>query len=337
MAFEAHSAKDKKYLIAAQSVWGTGVDDAAATIALSMEPFNITPDIKVREIPGAHAIRNGIYCDMQTDVKGSMPTVPLVGPAKLTELTHFLAGCTQRVVEGVTPQFSKVFTFPTPAQEPDFTDDEGHFFTIFEQDPTASRSGKLVDGIISELIIKAEKGGMLEISAQFVGRGAPTETANPTGTATLGACTFFKWYDFKRATVDFGAGAQAVNMENFEIKLAQTIIAVGIDPAGTNFQTFIIHTREPEFSLTLLKDAHVQSAKANLRSDTAITVNIGAGNATPGTDIGDLDFTYTGKLLTVPNEMTDILTSPMTGRILGADATTAPLTITLADGVEQGY
>jgi hypothetical protein len=332
MAFDQNSNKDCKYGIAEQTTWGTGVADDAAVVELSCNAFNIDPNVKVDENPGAHATRNPIYEDAQAHSVGCEPKVPIAGPAKLTELTHFLAGFFQNVSEGATTPYAKTFT--PHATQPDFTTDAGFFYSIFERDPVASRSGKMVDAIIASLTLSCEEGGRLMYSAEFHGRGAVAETSNPSGTWTISTSTFWRWHELAIATINFGAGAQAIHMRKFEIKLIQELLMNG--HSGGDFETFLLGTRTPEFTIELTKDAQAASAKSNLRSDTAISVRIGWGNGTPGTASGDLDIQFTGKLTEVPNEKGGILSCPCKGKILGATAA-APITVVLADAVDRGY
>ena len=148
----------------------------------------------------------------------------------------------------------------------------------------------------------------------------------------------FHFEDIDRFTIDFGGGAQAVvPTGDTEIKLAGDVMGVGADGSG-NFQNFAyLYNRVLEFSLVINRDAQVVTAKTNWAAGTAITVNFGWGNATPGTDDGDLDFAFTGKIDKVEENNDDVSGAIISGKILAPIAATAPITIIMANGLDRTW
>lgn len=327
-------AKDKRYGIAKQTTWGTAVNDTAAFVELEVDHFRINRGINEREDAGAHGTRNELYANYIHDTKGSKPSFTIAGPVRRSDLPLFTYGKVQQVTESATAPYKKTFTFRTT--QPNFASSQGAFFTVIERDPTASRSVKAVDCIIEKLTLTCEAGDRLRYSADFVGRGAATVTANPSGTWTLGANNFFYFEDLARATVNWGAGAQNVTLKSFEVQLVETATPFGHNSG--NFQSFEIGQRKHEFSLSILKDAQVQTAGTNLSGDTGFTVNIAWGGTTAGNTDGDLDLTFTGKLSDVEHDNDESLYGAnLTGRILGATAGANPITVVIADNTDRAW
>jgi len=336
-----YSQKDKRYGFAEQPIWGTAVADAGAFQEIDCEASEIKADVKYRETPGAHATRNMTYGDIGADQKGALPKLSISGEAKFDEVDYFMHAFFQNVVEGAITPFSKTFTLPST--QPDLTAiatiaAAGQLLTLIERFPAASTSKMIKDVISNSITLSCAPGERLKFTSELVGRGITTFNSNPSGTWTRAAAEYWHWEDLDRFTINWGAGAQTlVPVGPIEITLGCDVVGVGQDGAGNAQALHALFNRALTFSLTFNRDAQAGSAKTNWGAGTAITCNIGWGNASPGTVDGDLDITFTGKIETVEDTNEDILGTTIAGRIIAPDATTAPLTIIMANAIDRTW
>lgn len=338
MAIDVYSARDKRWGITKQTTWGTAEADSAAFTQLDCEAFHINRDVQIRRSAGAAASRHLIASDVAADELGSMPSFTVRGNATQGDLDILLYAFFQAVTEGGTTPFAKTFILPASGFQPDFSVSAGAFFTIIARDPVASRSWKVKDAILRSLKLSGAAGENLKYEAEFVCRGAASFASNPSGTWTLPAKEWFNWHKWARQTVNFGGGAVTTHLTAFEISLAQEIVKVGQDATNSTFQTFGITSQDLRFSLSALKDANTQTALTNHAAGTAITVNVAQGNATAGTDDGDLDFTFTGKItddVEITHEGT--LGYKISGEMHSASAVTSPITVVMANGTDRAW
>ena len=341
MAITTYNVKDKRYGLAEQTAWGTAIADAGAFQEMDCEATEIKAEVKYRETPGSHATRNMTYGDISADQRGALPKLSVTGEAKQKELDYFLHAFFQNMVEGALTPFSKTFTLPVT--QPDFTAiaslaAAGQILTLIERFPAASTSKKITDVISNSITLSCAPGERLKFTSELVGRGLTSFVSNPSGTWTRAAAEYWHWEDLDRFTINWGSGAQTcVPVGAFEIALACDVMGVGQDGSG-NVQA--LHTqfnRAMTFSLTFNRDAQATSAKTNWGAGTAITVNVGWGNASPGTVDGDLDITFTGKIEKVEDTNEDILGTTITGRIAASTAATEPITIIMANAVDRTW
>lgn len=332
MAFEVLVGGDKSYGIAETATWGTHIVDAGAVIKLNCEPFVIPDGFNVRESPKAYGTRQEVSANMTVDQKRVMPSVQVVTEGKLSEIPLFVAAFCQNITEAATTPFGKTATLP--ATQPDFTATNGGFtFGLIERD--GARSKKVKDGVCKALNFTQKAGERLKLSADMLFRGGATIFTS-SGTWTPGAQTYFHLEDLARFTINFGAGARLMQLKGWELSLAQQIVAVGHDGTG-QFLTYGYSQRAHAFKLNVAKDSYYTEARAALLAGTLITVNIGWGNATAGTVLGDLDFTWTGKLtgdVTDDNDE-ELLGINLNGKLLAASESVSSVTIIVADGVDR--
>lgn len=294
------SAMNKRYGVAKQSAWGTAIADNAAVIELDCEHTIVEAAYNVRENPGAHGTRSRRTGDVVTDTKGVMPTFKIAGVVKKDEFPNFLYACIQQVSEAATTPYAKTFTFLT--SQPAFLSDAGYFFTFFERDPEAAQTVKVTDCIVKTLKLSCESGGRLMYEAECVGRAAIAYASDPSGTWTRQPTDITDYFFFEHidtVTADFGAGAQALTLKSFELTLGHNdITGVGHDGAG-NKEYPALSGRKVEGSITVVKDAQTQSARAAIAANTVIGVQIAWGD---GTADGDLTIDFDCKLSDVKHD-----------------------------------
>lgn len=329
------NSKDKKYGIAIQSAFGTAIADNAAVIELDCEDTNIDPDFIVRRGEGAHGSRNRTYQDTRIDTHGAMPKLSMTLYALKDQFDLFLAAFFQNVSEGATTPFAKTFT--PHATEPDFSSDAGYFFTIFEYNPETGTTWKITDAVISKLTVTCAQRDMLKLQVEWVGRGLTSFTSDPTGTWTRSdnelTTDYFHWEDISTATINFGAGAQAVTFIN-PIELSFQHDVVGKGHASGQVTNYALVNRAYTFKLPIDKDAQAESALVNYAGDTAVTVSLRWG---AGTADGDVTFDFTGKIETAPTENGDIQSQGLTGSILAPNTSTTPITIIEANAIDRTW
>jgi hypothetical protein len=331
-------SKDYTVGMAIQSTWGTAVADNAAVIQLDLvEAVNITQPANRRTNPGATGARWKVTGDYAVDQYGVITEFTVKGDAKQDELDIFLYAWAQKVVEGATTPYSKVFTFDTSAPQPDFAADAGFKLTFFFRDPVAADSWKIKDCICKQLKITAQPGQRVQYEAMMVGRGAPA-ASTPSGTWTRTANSAYFWDLIARKTVDFGSGAvaQILGSGGITLDLVQTVEKYGQESSGV-FTGYTLLDRFPKFSINCLKSDSLASAITAFKASTACTFVIGIGNVTAGTDDGDLDFTFTGILDDPERVFGSHYEFNLTGEMAAANSSTTPLTITLANATDRSF
>lgn len=331
---DVYSNRDKRYGLAEQTVWGTPTADAANVIELDCEHLVLPVVPNLRESPQVHASRVGLQGDVQADTYQATPEFSLSMDAKQKSVDHLLYAFFQQVTEAATTPFSKTFTFPTT--QPDFsTASAGYTATIFERDPVAAHSLKVKNAIAKSLAISVSANGRAKVVAGMVGLGYPA-TSTPSGTWTRTAYEYFHAANVARFRVNFGAGVVSLVMKSLELSLSQEVIGVGQDGSG-NFVTWGILSRAGTFKMQCVKDANILTARTNLAAGTAVSCNVSWGNASPGTVDGDFDLSFAGKLTNAPYDNEDLLGVTIEGRVLAADASTAPVTIIMANATDRGW
>ena len=339
MAILTYGNKEKRYGIGkvAQGTWGTAVLDDADFLELACEATTINRDVKHRMSNQSHGTRFDIATEAVNDVKRCAPTISFKGIAKQDEIDHFLYAWFQNVVEGVSTPFDKTFTMA--AGQPDFSADAGHFLTVIERHPQASKSISMKDCIASSLKLSAAPGEMMMYEVELVGRGTVDETSNPSGTWTIEGNDYwytedmdrYRWYPV--GWVDMHLSPDA----GWEISLTQDVVLIGADGSG-NCETFGLTNRKGEFTINALDDGSAASSlMSHHRLGTQLDFNIAWGNATPGTDDVDFDITFSGKLTDVTRDNADILGATATGIMLGDTGILTPITIVMANAEDRTW
>jgi hypothetical protein len=327
--------QQKLYGIAQQAAWGTAIADNVAFTQLDVEHTEVKKDPKVEENPqstGARVMRDASRIVHTNEL---MPTISLSGLVFPSNIDLFLAAIFQNVSEGATTPFAKTFTFPDTI--PAFAADAGYFFTIIEQDPAASKSTKLVDAICSKLSLTGEAGGFLKYSAEFVGRGLPSDVANPSGTWTRGdESEILAVASIDRMTINPGSSA-SYHLKSFELTKEQAVIPIGQDGSG-NHASVSLGQPQLSLSMTLVKDADWHALLTAKDAGTIGVVNIGWGNATPGTVDNDFDITARLQIQSAEKDHSEVMYGKIGGQLLEADdGATEPLTIVMANAVDRAW
>lgn len=334
-----YASRDYTVGMAEQTTWGTAVADNAAVIQLDVDPIHLPQPLNFRTNPGATGARWRVTTDYAVDQYGVATEFTIKGEAKQKELDLLLAGYFQKCVEGALTPYSKVFTFDTAAPQPDFaTGNAGYTLTFFFRDPVAADSWKVKDCIVKSLKLTFQPNQRCQYEAVIVGRGAPA-TSTPSGTWTRSANEFWFWNLCAAKTVDFGSGAvaQILGSGGLELNLTQQVELYGQESTGDG-TSWILWDRFPKFSFNCLKGTSLATAITNLKAATAADVVWRWGNATPGTDNGDLNFSF--KCIFTPDierVFGNNYEMNLQGDIASANNSTTPITVTLANATDRTW
>lgn len=341
MALVVYTGREQQYGIAQQTVLGTAVADNAAVEEINTKHFNLPQDVRVISEDTAHGSRVKTYANWIANTALSMPKFSVGYKFNKNDGDHFLYSFFQDVIELTTP-FKKTFT--PHLTQPDFTtlaavSDVGHLLTVFKRDPVAAQSWKVKDCVSESLKLSCKQDGFLEFESGLVGRGSPA-TSTPSGSWTPTPVTdtpdpFYAFEQIDRFTINFGAGAVSPVLMGFDLDMKRAVEKVGT--SGSTFASYALVSWDGSFDLHVLRDANVETARTNYAAGTEISIRIGWGHATAGTDDGDLDFVITGKISDVELDDGDILGAHIKGEMLASTSSAAAITVVLANGVDRGW
>lgn len=337
MAEPKDSIRDVLIGFKEQATWGTA--ETTGFNQLDVEPTEFSGTL-VKRRDGKQPIGSRIKSasDVLHDTKGVMPEISLTGFAKKLELADMLYSALQSVVEDATTPFKKTFT--PHASQPQFDSSAGFFRTVGIVYPQSAQDHVCADMVTRALTLTCRpsaNNGFMTFSEQLVGRGAVTvaNTLNTSGWSRK-AQTHFNFFDLARGTIDFGGGAQALNWKDgFELQITWNAIE-GIGQSSGQFASTSISDLQITLNLSLTKGSIWQTCRTTWEADTTVDVNIGWGNATPGSVDGDLDFALNGKIINV---------TPDNGELLGGtveieaveETGVEALTVILADAVDRAW
>lgn len=341
MAIDITAAADLKVLFAPQATFGTATADSVAAVGFQAELADIQEEVQVLEGPQVNGVRYETDDDLRVDTTASMPkfqlTVPRLRSANIDQLMYLFM---QSTSEGVGTPYEQTMAFPVDgaAQQPDFSVNAGFFGTFWKRFPTTARSQKIIDVIAAGATITCPLNGYLSGVFDLAGRGAVTPNASQTGTITPDSGNGFHYGNIVRHTVNFGAGAVAVDLHGaWVIELTQEVIKVS--PGSGTFGTYGLVKRRGTFTVNFLADANMVTAWNNLQAETPLTFNAGFGSGTAGSTSGDLDFTIRGKIAeSITNTHDDVVACSIKCRMTGASGGAAsPLTIITANGTQRNW
>jgi hypothetical protein len=338
MAKTIESPKEKQYGLLEQATWGTAIAESSSVLKIDTAGFTIDPDVKIRESNQSHGTRRPYVGELIAHTNRSAPLIGVPSiEAKQGLLDYFLYLLFQSVTEGAVTPYSK--TFSILDVQPDFSVSAGMFATLWERFADANTSRKVKDVIGKSITLSCAPGEPLMVSVELVGRGAVTETENPSATWTRPTDNFWYWEQIDRATLNWGAGLMDLTLQGFEISMSHAAIPYGNDGAG-NFETFGVTNWDLGFKLKVGEDI-TQDIRTNflvaLKAGTDIIFNIGWGNASPGTVDGDLDLAWRGRVTKVTPHLEEILGIDVEGKILTTAVGTSPITIIMANAIDRTW
>jgi len=337
MSITVRTPKEVTLGIAEQTTWGTPIGDSSAFDQLQSKMSPIQEDIFQAGRDGARGNRLEDVGEYVFHEKGAMPECPISDlwlPRSMTSLLLY-TGMQQVTEEGTTP-YKKTFT--PHATQPDFsTAGQGKFITIIQKLPEASASRKICDAILKSMTLKWEPGASpLIFGGEFVGRGAVTRDANPSGTWTIPANAFWYHNDMVRATMNFGSPFSPT-FGPLELTWLNNVFAVGQVSTGSKPETIGIKDHKGSvLKGSVMYDSDTDGLFGYWAAGTAGELNFGWGSGTPGSADGDLDITIYGVLTSVKFSEKDALMIDFEFLIAGSSsASKQPLTIIHADATHH--
>lgn len=326
------SFKDYRIGRKVQDTFGTVSAAGDAVRHINCEPISLPAMVNVREHNVADARRHLDQKDVVTDLKELAPEFTITGVVELLEIPFLLYLFFQNVVESdEAAVFDKTFTFP--ATQGDFVADAGYFATFIVEALTAAKDHAVKDCVCKELKLSAVPGERMKYSATFISRGAVSTTYSNSGTWTRNAGTFFHYSDLDVHTVDtqtfiFSGG--------WELTLTQDVKPYGMDGSG-NFYSYMVDNRRGILDFTLLTNTESYADEADLVAGSYVDIRLGYGNATPGTVVADLDIALHG-IFSEANPNTESPAGYQNKLIMvGETDNTEPITVIVADGVDQTW
>lgn len=336
---DLYTPTETRVWLGEQATWGTAVDPVTGDWdEIQALEVAIVPDVTIMDIKSNHSQRYKDIEDVHHNENGAMPKTTISNIAvRKTDLARFLMLFFHNCSEGTTPLFAKTYTLPTTIW-PDFLgSNDGLFCSVLGIHPAATDDWQINDCIVQKLTFKCSPKGILTADLELVGRGVLTNNAAGSATPTKAAASFWAWEQIDRFTINVaGGGANAVVPMEWQLELNWKIIPAGFD-AG-NVGNFVLDDFTGKFTAPLAWDAVTKNLVANLQSRTRIEVNVGWGNASPGTVDGDLDFALCGTFESVEVQRGDLLLNGITIDLKTDLANSKiPLTVIVADSDEKGY
>jgi hypothetical protein len=160
MAFNMVSDEQVQVGYLRQTTWGTAVADNGAFKTLQVpKGVFIDPAVKLSDLDLNRTSRVQNLADMHID-NFSGPVILTIPEMVMTidRLADMVYALTQyRVSEGAATTYTKIFKMH--ASQPDFTNNEGYFFTLAFKTTKSGEHIKVKDCIISKMTIEWDKSG----------------------------------------------------------------------------------------------------------------------------------------------------------------------------------
>lgn len=271
------SGQTYTYALALETTFNTGVADEAAMIQLQCEDVDIERNAVHQVAWRNSGKRINDISDINANVIGSVPTAQLSMLAYEEVLDILMYGCLQYVVQGATPEFDKDFDIPETSELPDFTNDEGLFFTFVKKSEVASTSEKLSTCIVKQidLELSQESGngtGNLNVTAELISTGGYSRTANPSGTWTRHDLTEF--FNFNNLAL-FQVGGNDCIPISFKMSLKNNAMPYNPVAGSGVWQDIGIGVPyELEFEVDIINDANARTAWAGLDTGAETLVQL---------------------------------------------------------------
>jgi len=276
MAMTIYTSSDEQWCFAEQVTWGTAIAPSTAGIGLLTESFGVDSAINFNNPNIARAQRYSGLTDLKQDQKGIVyQTEGMNLPALTDNFDFFLYGLFQRVSEGAPSARIKSFSFPQT--QPDFTDNAGKFYTLWNVQPVGSTDKQLYDAIVSELVLSCapeSNEGILWVAPTFVGR-YHSDTQNYSGTITYPTpSSVNQKYFYDLATIEIDDTAVIIGDAGFTLTLRNNAQRIGVDTANNVFNSFVLPRYDVELNLQILWDATARTVMANAKAGTSMKIEL---------------------------------------------------------------
>lgn len=268
-----HINTDKYLAFAAESTFGTAIADNVVfskfqllgNVVPSFTPVQYVDKTRLNRGKNMASVGDAY---MTTNAQIQRYEIPeFLVP--INNLTQFLYGVCQNVSENASTPFVKTYTMDGSV-DPDFSSDEGFFFTLLIAAPIASESQKLTSCVFEKLTVKfsPDHGGRAVCSGTVISMAGYTMTSNPTATNVYTSVTP---PNFHNSTSTLSIGSQDLVYEEME-----TTIETSYDWIGYN--------------AGICENMKITSQKVTFRAVAKYDSNSDIILRSTGTDIGALAF-----------------------------------------------
>ena len=339
-----YEGRQLRYMFAEESTFGTPTANGGTFKEALVDHFDVTRDVRTYELPGPHGTRGKLDSDMLMITSGSMANFSTSGPLTIYNVHEFAYAYFQDVTETTGAYF---FSNASGSIQPDFTADEGHFITWVQnyRDPasdTAFLAHKYTSCIANSFKVSVEEDGHWLVEINWVAKGAGT-TDNDTSSATIvdaedEANNFGikDFWDTTSATIDFGAGAQAVILHKFDAEITQVSLKEGPDGAGSFTHYALVDRHMGTFNIEILKDSQAETATSNYAVGTAITVEIYEGSFN-AVNHGDQGIKVRGKITGVTYPRDGKVKAVISAELTKLDSTSASFEYRVNNGLTEAW
>jgi hypothetical protein len=247
---------DYQYTIEQESTFGTAVDSTATSIAT--ESMEINHDPKIHQIARASGERGQSEVDTWSDQVGSIPTTSVSFPATPASL-NYLKAVLQK--DSAWAQATDTWTIYTNNYSalPDFSDDEGYFYTLVANSPVAAYDERIVSAVGSsfKLSIDPEANeGCLTAEVEFAGKSSAKGVTSSATVSDPVLTSLYKWSSLDSFLIN--ATQASADFYSFEINVANGAKFV---PAGGG-DNVVLPRWEVTGSFTILGGSTAETYKA---------------------------------------------------------------------------
>ena len=270
-----YSGQEVKFGLSQEATFGTPIADSGAFVqipnfgSVSVD-YGLFSDHEPKHRDGAGAHTDDTYVSETGGTRTITVSDIEIG---LTELAELMYGVTQDVTEAAGTPFEKQFKlFET---QPNFAADAGYFVTLAIDTGITNQSFKFTSCILKQLTISADMvggDGRLRATAVFISGFAIDETANFTGTWTIGTRTFF---DYNQMTAK-SHNANDLVIYSFDLDITNNAVRVGNDSSG-DCETYGILNKVVTGTITVKDDANSAAIRTDMKNGTGRTVMLTVG------------------------------------------------------------
>jgi hypothetical protein len=321
-----------------QSTFDTPEVDGSAVNEVTVEPFDLDPDVMVHDMPQDHGSRSPVEQNTVHSILGSTAKFSVKCPVDLNDIDHYLYSHFHSVVEAAGSPYLKTFKYFTT--HPSFANDEGHFLTWWKRLPTASVSQKAGGCIANRIKLSAERDKIVQFESDWLSHGSPIDNSNPFGVWTpRDGSNLLYFNDLTAVSIIYGDNPSpspdpspvSATIHSFEIECNYDVTKLGHN-AVQGYTDFGFSGRSGNFKLKLLRDVASDTAFAALKAGTICQISFAFGST--------MTIDFSGKIEKIDYDAEGLLIDNITGRLFSthtADQWGELIQITVANDIDRSW
>jgi hypothetical protein len=335
MAFTHYVGGNFRALFAEQTTWGTGYTDSSTLQTIYTNDFAIEQQINFRNQPFYHAQRYPLSADVTADKKGTISQVSFQTLALYDQLDNWLYAVFQDVTESADlggGVYRKTFKFPN--SQPDFTNNEGNFYSIWEKSPDASTSRKMIDAICSDLEISVKpetENGLMLVKPTFIARELIVNSNPGSSINNAAIADNYNFFDIGTLTLN----STSIVCGGIIIKISNGATPIGQD--NGKVESFVLKRYNAEIDIDVLYSSDYRTLVGYAEAGTEFNFEFSWGSA--DTD-GYLNITGTAKIAVGTKQNLkpdDSVWCPVKLMCCGEYSITEPLQIIMCNNQDRGW